>query len=594
MFFTADGEPLRLENHYRNSSCFVISGGPSIKDVDLDKLRQPGIVTMGINNSPKVFRPDLWVMGDDVKNFMISIYKDPKIMKFIPKAKSSHTLFDNTIWESTSLRVGDCSNIVYYNRNEAFDPSVFLSEETVNWGNHTDRCECGYMRKTKALCKKENLEFTKICPECGKEQWGSRFTFVSMLKILYSLGFMKVFLLGCDFRMKEGASYGWDQEKKGGAVRGNNKHYIRNNGRCESLRPYFEKENFFVFNCTMDSGLTAFESIPFDLALKMALKDFPDTKTERSSGMYERKALLKAEAKKKAKDAARKAFREKHKKWDVPKPSKDQGVLYYNTGFGAFVRMVVSINTMRKYYSGPITIICDGDSFEECKNVADKYQTDVIKIQLQQFPKNTCLLNRCLIHKVTPYELSIYVDSDTIILGKIDRLFRWAHLYEYVVAQFADWDTRDGRIRDRILEFSDWYPDAMDGAVNFGNAINCGMFAFRRDSKFMADWFEKAKIAYELFIPEEKCCQALLHKYPHLIAPHEYNESCKFGQVTSMTKIMHFHGRKHARISEGKYLYNADRWYAEFEKVEKLDFVQRHISSDSQLRKNWDAWQSLR
>src|SRR5260221_38393 len=56
MFFTQDHHPLWLGDSYRGRSAFLICGGPSFATLDHSLLCQPGIVTMGINNSAKTFR----------------------------------------------------------------------------------------------------------------------------------------------------------------------------------------------------------------------------------------------------------------------------------------------------------------------------------------------------------------------------------------------------------------------------------------------------------------------------------------------------------------------------------------------------------
>ena len=58
MFFTREGSQLNLIGHYRGSSLFIICNGPSFAQLDHSLLRQPGIMTYGMNNGPKTFRPN--------------------------------------------------------------------------------------------------------------------------------------------------------------------------------------------------------------------------------------------------------------------------------------------------------------------------------------------------------------------------------------------------------------------------------------------------------------------------------------------------------------------------------------------------------
>jgi hypothetical protein len=291
MLYDSTGNIVRINNLFKNQCLFLTLSGPSFSKIDTNLLNQPGIMTLGVNNSPRTFRPNLWVSVDSPSNFMISIWQDPRIMKFTHVGKQGKVLWDNTVWKSSHLTVQQCPNVFYWKDNEYFQPELFLTEETINWGNHTDRCECGFLKPGKKECEKDPTKRIKVCPQCNKKQWGSRSVMLSAVRIAHILGFRKIFLLGCDFKMELGKpNYAFQQDRSKNSVRNNNDTYTRLNLRFDRLRPIFEKDNFFIWNCCKDSGLKSFDYMDFELAIKIALKDFPDVKTERSEGMYERRA----------------------------------------------------------------------------------------------------------------------------------------------------------------------------------------------------------------------------------------------------------------------------------------------------------------
>ena len=240
IFRTFDHREVSIDGLYRDQSLFILFGGPSLAKMDLSALSQPGIMTMGVNNSPKIYRPKLWVSGDTPSHFMVSIWKDPTITKFASNGKSDigegNKIFDNNRWQTTETMVRDCPGVVFYGLSSKWNPDTFLTEKCVSWGNHGRRCECGF-EKSEADKKK-----FKTCPKCGESKWGTRSVFLIALKIAYVLGFRTVYLVGCDFRMEEGVqNYAWDQDRARGAIRNNNKTYGRLNERCDKLRPIFEK-----------------------------------------------------------------------------------------------------------------------------------------------------------------------------------------------------------------------------------------------------------------------------------------------------------------------------------------------------------------
>jgi len=263
-FSTSNSIPIPIENLYKGCSCFLVVGGPSLKTFDLKKL--DGLISMGVNNSPVIYKPKLWTFVDDPNKFLLSIWKNPYIMKFSPFHKKEKRLFNSARWEDVPLKTKECPNVIFYHRNNHFQPAKWLNEKTVNWGN-------------------------------SKENGGTRSVFLAAIKILYLLGFRKVFLVGCDFRMKENEqNYAWKQDRTSGSIKNNNKTYQVLNERFNILRPLFEEKNFFIFNCTPNSGLKSFPFIDFSDAIEIAKSDF-EILGEKTEGLYERTALLKKDKK---------------------------------------------------------------------------------------------------------------------------------------------------------------------------------------------------------------------------------------------------------------------------------------------------------
>jgi hypothetical protein len=260
LLFTQDHHPLWLGDIYRGRSAFLIAGGPSFVKIDRSMLRQPGILTMGLNNSVKTFRPNLWVSVDSPDHFLRSIWLDPTIMKFVPICHASKFIFDSDKWQFMDIRVGDCPNMVYYKRNEHFKAKQFLWEDCINWGNH-------------------------------KDHGGGRSVMLAALRILFILGIRRVFLLGVDFKMDQNRKYHLDQDRHKGSIGGNNATYQQLNARFKELRPYFKKEDFRIFNCNPNSKLKVFDFVSFEAAIQYALEEFDlvDVHNERTDGLYDMK-----------------------------------------------------------------------------------------------------------------------------------------------------------------------------------------------------------------------------------------------------------------------------------------------------------------
>lgn len=254
MFFRPTGSPVDLIDLYRNASdgrtaddasVFLVLNGPSFDEGQRSLLaNRPGIVTFAVNNGGHAFRPDLWTCVDAPTRFMPSIWDDGRILKFVPMA---HFEKDR----GGGRRVADAPNTVGYRRNDAFDPDGWLWEGTINWGNH-------------------------------KSRGGGRSVMLVALRIAFLLGFRRVYLVGCDFRMDEDAKYWFPEDRTAAAIRNNRKSYRRMTEYFEELLPRLKAAGLEVWNCNPESGLRVFPFADLETAVKRAEVDVSGS----TQGMY--------------------------------------------------------------------------------------------------------------------------------------------------------------------------------------------------------------------------------------------------------------------------------------------------------------------
>jgi len=253
MFFRHDGAPIDLLGLYRGQTCFLALNGPSLNKIDKLKLKQTGVVLFGVNNGGHSLTPNMWTCVDDPTRFMPEIWRNPNIMKFIP-----YSHFSKPTWNPQTNQEGpqvwQHPNVIGFRRNERFLAAQYLSEQTINWGNHSDL-------------------------------GGGRSCMLSAVRIIHLLGFKKLYLLGCDFNMSETAKYFFDEERTTGAIKGNNSSYGLLINRFTQLQEYFLKVGFEVFNCNPDSALKAFPMADFDQAIESVTIDT----TTSARGMYTEK-----------------------------------------------------------------------------------------------------------------------------------------------------------------------------------------------------------------------------------------------------------------------------------------------------------------
>lgn len=268
------------------------------------------------------------------------------------------------------------------------------------------------------------------------------------------------------------------------------------------------------------------------------------------------------------------------------------GVIYFNSGDRCVLRILVSIHSLRKFYNGPVTVILDADTHVDLFNSLKDVNTIVGDFKRVKEGKNVILLRKSCVNDYTPYDINVFLDADTLVRGKFNELFELAAQHEFVVPQFCDWTTKTKAIVRRIEGWRMAYPDLMDTALNFGPAVNCGIFAFRKNAKFMLDWYKRIEPGRENFIPDETGMQVVLHQYKHFVADQKFNCSCKYSTPKDPdTRIIHYHGKKHCRMDkEKKIIYNGDLWVQEYQemlsdKMVSQEVINKFIGSDKMMKR---------
>lgn len=230
VFLNKEGLPLNIEGLYNNRSIFFILNGPSLNDVDLDLLHRPGILTFGVNNGGAKFKPNLISLQDGSQKFHYNIWEDPTIMKFTNYQNRRKKYFS---YKDVPANVKDCPNIIYHKRSSDWTPDEWFNKTTVCWGS-------------KKL---------------------SRCSFVAMIHISFLLGFKRIYLLGCDFKMED-KPYFFDERKSKKAMLSNNSTFRRMNILLKESLPLLDSVGLKIYNCTPDSGLTIFPFMQVEDAIE--------------------------------------------------------------------------------------------------------------------------------------------------------------------------------------------------------------------------------------------------------------------------------------------------------------------------------------
>lgn len=235
-FHLPSGATVNLDGWYAGRSCFLTCGGPSLADANHDLLRK--VVTFGLNNSWATFRPNLWTCWDPPERFCDQGWKDPRIVKVVPRqferARLRHKDAEGKFHPS-KLLVRDCPSVLMFDRNTQFDPADFFAQRSVCGGH------------------------ARGSPDAiGIEGYPS--VMLAAVRLAHALGFRTLYLVGCDFKMPpQGPGYSFAQDRAPGVRKHNERLYRALRKRFAALLPYMEFSGFQVFNCTPSSALEVFE-----------------------------------------------------------------------------------------------------------------------------------------------------------------------------------------------------------------------------------------------------------------------------------------------------------------------------------------------
>jgi len=222
---------------------FLVCGGPSLNELDLQRLKDRGVVSLGVNNVAGHAPVRAMTFSDPPEKFHQGIHLDASILKFVPSGKLGKRIRakkpDGT-FAFTAMRVMDCPSVFGYARNSDWDAKTFLTCDSASWG-----CNESCMKST------------------GQPK--VLFTFLLGLRLLHYLGLRRVYLLGVDFTMLSGSGYAFNQQRTKEAATGNNNSYHVAAGMCQQLRPVFDAADFQVLNVNPKSRLTAFDAVHEDM-----------------------------------------------------------------------------------------------------------------------------------------------------------------------------------------------------------------------------------------------------------------------------------------------------------------------------------------
>lgn len=269
----------------------------------------------------------------------------------------------------------------------------------------------------------------------------------------------------------------------------------------------------------------------------------------------------------------------------MPTSSPSRGVVYLNQGEKCMIRLLVSAHSLRRHYSGPILMVAVGRQQQWFLDAVKRLGVDVLALPEDGIPP---LVRKARLHEVSPFDLTMFLDADTLVRRPIDEYFDKIAEFGFCTGEFAGWKTTGGTISRRIKGFGKVVPDYVPAALDYGKATNTGIFGFTKDAPILPEWkdlTEKGWRAECSRIPDEVACQMLLPRYRHWLAPVEWGTSVKYGELGDEIRIVHYHGRKHVHPFPLCNLWKQEYWAVLYSLPEPLREQFRQPWHDRRLKR---------
>jgi hypothetical protein len=233
---------------------------------------------------------------------------------------------------------------------------------------------------------------------------------------------------------------------------------------------------------------------------------------------------------------------------------ESRGIILFNRGEKCILRAIVCLYSLRKHYDGKVTFFLEQPYPREFDEVCKYFNCDIV--HNEENHNLSVLVRKTDMFGNPPYDRTLWIDSDTVIVGKLDEMFDYLDDYDVCIPNFCNWISSGHHISKRIKRFKDIIEDKyIEEALKSHPAINTGVLSFKKSDKwkkFVNDWVNVADAGSKkhVFISDEVSFQVL---YPSIkdwglscfIAPSKFNVSVMYGEQIEDKRCIHAHGQKH-------------------------------------------------
>ena len=206
------------------------------------------------------------------------------------------------------------------------------------------------------------------------------------------------------------------------------------------------------------------------------------------------------------------------------------GVIYLSVGTKHADNLVVSLLSLRDHWSGPICIFVGDESAAKNAELifADgrlgHVQAIRFNIDWLDVDYNVMFAKAYMINRLSPFDRTVYLDADTVVVGDFSELFPVAN--EVRLTKYAP--SVQAHMQERLREWRGIAPISAKRAQEASFClINAGVVGFsKKTRRFLRAWEQMTRRRLSRLCDEE-ACQLVYPEFPHVLLDDRFNCSPK-------------------------------------------------------------------